>query len=299
VIALLCLVFAVLELAFADAFGLYLPLLPPITTHVLLLGAMIRWVEVLTSGSSRARWASLLILLSGSLIRFHKPVVVVVAVSFSLVALILLLRRVRGPAWWPKRRIMLTRLALVILAIGVLFLLINAATSNRLWRTYQFLFARRILREGSQVGFDGGRLALWRQAWDVFLERPLFGHGFGVRVQTEWSEDAAMHNLFMFWLVSTGVVGSLVALFLLFFAARHVLRHTDLSEDFVLKMGLLGYCMVLFVFNMIGVTFAEPALTYMTGVVMGLVLKIATLDAEVQRSRGAEVQGCKGAGEQR
>jgi len=47
------------------------------------------------------------------------------------------------------------------------------------------------------------------------------------------------------------------------------------------------------------VTFAEPALTYMTGVVMGLVLKIATLDAEVQRSRGAEVQGCKGAGEQR
>jgi len=46
------------------------------------------------------------------------------------------------------------------------------------------------------------------QAWDMFLEKPLLGHGLGSTL--EWSQRASTHNMFLYLIADHGLVGVLI-----------------------------------------------------------------------------------------
>ena len=257
---------------------------------VLLFGTVVAWVRVLVFGVNLRRLLQLVILVGGSFITFLKPAMASGIIGLLAVLLLLLANRGFGREPTVSRHLVLTRLLLVLLILALLFLILNGMTSGRLLRTYQYEFYVRYLKTTTGKEIDGQRLLIWDQTWnDVFLKSPWVGTGWGVRVDVYYADDVYIHNLFLYWLASTGVVGGLVLALLLFFAGRYVLKNVDLRQDVDLKMGLLGYIVVLLVYNSVGVMFAEPALTYIAGVVIGLVLRIATLDAEKRRQSDFEM----------
>ncbi len=76
--------------------------------------------------------------------------------------------------------------------------------------------------------FSNGRLLLWRLAWEKFLEKPIFGHGWRYFSEIGFEETGNInainvHNIYIQLLCETGVVGfiavggSFLGLFLLLF----------------------------------------------------------------------------------
>jgi len=267
-----------------------LPFLARLFSIVLLFGAVVAWGRVLVFGVNLRRLLLLVILVSGSLITFQKPVMLCGIIGLLAVLLLLLANRGFGREPTVSRHLVLARLLLVLLILALLFLILNDMTSSRLVQRYQYEFDVRYLKTTTGKEIDGQRLLIWDKTWnDVFLKSPWVGTGWGVRVDVYYADDVYIHNFFLYWLASTGVVGGLVLALLLFIAGRYVLKNVDLRQDVDLKMGLLGYIVVLLVYNSVGVMFAEPALTYVAGVVIGLVLRIATLDAEKRRQSDFEM----------
>jgi O-antigen ligase len=71
--------------------------------------------------------------------------------------------------------------------------------------------------ESAYTFSDGasGRFGIWITAWDTFLEKPLFGHGFNsFGRENEWKPGGGAHNAFVLVGVENGLIG-LLLLFLI------------------------------------------------------------------------------------
>ena len=60
---------------------------------------------------------------------------------------------------------------------------------------------------------SGGRLAIWKESLNLWLERPLTGHGLGKTVKVYsagWVEKSQLHNYFLQMLQNIGLIGMLI-----------------------------------------------------------------------------------------
>ena len=85
------------------------------------------------------------------------------------------------------------------------------------------------------------RLDLWTEAWNAFVERPVFGHGYfsSRELFLETIGLGGAHNAYIEVIVSAGMVGVLAASLLLFIWLRQ-LRQLSHMPDRALLVGLLA-----------------------------------------------------------
>lgn len=108
-----------------------------------------------------------------------------------------------------------------VAAVGLILLLILAIT-GKLGR-YASLFLA--LFSGGKAGdVSSGRIELWKEAWDYFLDNPLFGIGWH-RFITITPNAHEVHNTYLQWLCETGIVG-----FLLMAVPRFVIFGVNLAQ---------------------------------------------------------------------
>jgi len=74
---------------------------------------------------------------------------------------------------------------------------------------------------------EGGRGALWRIAYDRWMESPLIGNGLGAHIDNDYSFP---HNLFLQWGVDSGLVGLVLLVLFWLFVARATVRSLTLSN---------------------------------------------------------------------
>jgi O-antigen ligase len=92
----------------------------------------------------------------------------------------------------------------------------------------------------SSVDILSGRSEVWAIGWDLLLENPWFGHGFGSEqglIEANLSflaehQGASFHNSYLTLLVSCGFMGATVMFLFLFLAIVKVVRSSFRSSDF-------------------------------------------------------------------
>ena len=152
-----------------------------------------------------------------------------------------------GLSLTPSRSVWLYWLALAViagryrsewlkpLAAGfVAYLLFQGLWSLDLFPNPQITSAERVV---AQTSGPSPRWHIWQVAWDLFLQQPVFGHGFG---QFDWAYFEAgqyvieqptriehAHNIIMHFLVELGIVPVLLLLAALVFWLKSLLSTTE------------------------------------------------------------------------
>ena len=77
----------------------------------------------------------------------------------------------------------------------------------------------RTVSSGSLDEISSNRLTLWSDAYSIFLERPVFGHGVSqyryITTNSELASQIQVHNILLESLISFGLVGTVALIFLL------------------------------------------------------------------------------------
>lgn len=115
-------------------------------------------------------------------------------------------------------------------ATFILFILVFLSATYLAYTLNVFGFSEIVDSRFVNLSHGSGRLELWKNAWLLFLERPIFG--WGIFTFRKLNADLFMtshfsHNTYLDVLVETGVVGAVIFfLFMCFLSARayHVSR---------------------------------------------------------------------------
>lgn len=111
------------------------------------------------------------------------------------------------------------RIRVVAIAFGLLFGGILAATDNPVRQRFVGTIEQTEDRE--QYRYADDRIAFWAVHWDMFKERPLFGHGLSYRQDyldryyvahglTDLKKKYPAHNMYLQVMANTGIAGLLV-----------------------------------------------------------------------------------------
>lgn len=111
---------------------------------------------------------------------------------------------------------------------------------------------------GSQTN---GRTEIWLKALEVFWKKPIFGHGFGMSIETIGiTGGLSTHNVYIKILVETGIIGLISFLNIFFQSGLKLLKklnHLD-NDSMLLSIGIVSALMFhqffesnLFVYNII------------------------------------------------
>lgn len=108
-----------------------------------------------------------------------------------------------------------------------------------------------------------GRRLLWQNAWQIFLEKPILGHGPDTFLPLniiKFRVRGVTHNDYLRYMVEFGIVGLAIFIMILTRIFGHVWRHLKATSDSWRKIlyasylaGLFGYS-----FSMLGVNLYEP-----------------------------------------
>ena len=172
------------------------------------------------SPNALGRAASLAILVVVVLVTTHKTSIFkwycLLAVAMAVLCLVLADSRTSLVAtflgftmYYFRRHLVLA----VIVSVAVFLTLMLILNVNIPWADIAASFSRT--GRVSEITTLTGRTDIWSAAWKAFLDKPLFGHGFGATkilipqiFQTYWGFTTTQaHNFYLQTLVTTGVVG--------------------------------------------------------------------------------------------
>ena len=151
-----------------------------------------------------------------------------------------------GLIWFPRLRSIRTGAAvLTCTVIGALLSLIHTVPDRH------FGLARiqgsAIHREADQAA--SGRLRIWEETWNAFLERPWFGHGQAqfreMSRETLWATYNHPHNVLLQALFDWGVMGAGCLMLLAWFLFGHCRRALNEPMDLQLPAFLVGSAMLI------------------------------------------------------
>jgi O-antigen ligase len=121
---------------------------------------------------------------------------------------------------------------------GTWYLAINSANQS---------FTQRILVLFSNPTEDtnfAGRLAVWRNGLDVFMQNPL---GIGIFGYPDAGETWNVHNIWLYQLLSFGPLGIVGFVWILFVLMRAFLQGFRSINDNVQKLSLVGISLIIYI----------------------------------------------------
>jgi O-antigen ligase len=202
---------------------------PNTTAQFLQMAVPFAAAYFLTAASRKARWSylvALLLTLGGAFVTFSRGGWLGAAVALAIVV---------AGAWARKKSMPIRTGGLVALTIVGVALLIPAAV---------VMFARGA--EGDQLS-AASRVGDWETALAIIRDHPLIGVGRGnylelSRLYNPWALAYPVHNIYLYMLAETGMVGFgafLLLLYGVFRAAGRALRKAA-SNPYTATFGLAG-----------------------------------------------------------
>jgi len=97
------------------------------------------------------------------------------------------------------------------------------------------------LMEATEEGDLGSRGLIWRHAWEVYEKSPLIGFGntgFEREMTLVHGHFKDTHNLFLYVMVTTGIIGLVIFLYFLYFHLKSAIRFYK-SEGDIIKLAIL------------------------------------------------------------
>jgi O-antigen ligase len=129
------------------------------------------------------------------------------------------------------------------------------------------------LNEGS----NQGRLAIWQESFNVFLENPILGVGLGNYPLTtnpylDYRTSVTSHNLYLDILAETGIFGLLAWLWFIVAAAKAAWRKIKSvqKEDWIVGLGTLGALVYFSVHSFFETAIFNPTILAFLMIVCGL-----------------------------
>lgn len=163
--------------------------------------------------------------------------------------------------------------ALVLL---VLFFLAGGLISARFFSSFN-------LNEGS----NQGRLAIWRESFNVFLKNPILGVGLGNYPLTtdpyiDYRSPVTSHNLYLDILAETGIFGLAAWLWFIAAAAKAAWRKMKSvqKEDWIVGLGALGALVYFSVHSFFETAIFNPTVLAFLMIVGGLAASSIQLNPE-------------------
>ncbi|MBP60024.1 MAG: hypothetical protein CMJ62_00740 [Planctomycetaceae bacterium] len=150
------------------------------------------------------------------------------AASAAVIPLLGARQRWRESARYRRRG---SVIAMLLLAIGTAYFCWDYVGDQRELSTIRRL---EMLVNGNDFGGSAEtRLDMWRVCFQVWPEKPVFGHGLGSFAVLYQNIDERLfpHNLFLELVVETGVVGLVLLMLLLLVAFRNLVSQRRLSDD--------------------------------------------------------------------
>ena len=191
-----------------------------------------------------------------TLVLFHKPIVV--SALFSMLAL-LLLNMHRG-----KIGRIFFRVIILVCLSAALFTIADFATNGALAENFikQFYYSYLHLTPQATEALEnrdllessaGGRFDIWQDAWQRFLEHPIFGTGLGQLTGVTSFTDTSIpiHNGYLDILLSIGLFGSVAVVMGLIGFARSALSRLK-TQDTVWVTPTLAYIVGIGAYNLAG-----------------------------------------------
>ncbi len=175
--------------------------------YILLLAYVLAFARSI--GEGKGAKLPLIILAVGILSPLHKPVLV----TFLIANIVLMYLAMRnglkvGSVRVGKTILVLFLLLIVVAGFGKYIFSLGEGSAERFLR-YRFL------KEGSTLGYSGGRIDMWRECLGWWTESPVTGKGLGKKLHgTREGLPYALpiHNLPIQTLMQTGVVGLIIAM---------------------------------------------------------------------------------------
>ena len=217
-------------------------------------------------------------------ISFHKPIVFSASVASVFLCCYSL---------WTTRRpaIILQRMAALVVLATTAFVVVNAITSGRLVSQVEEIVYERFLHQLapavsgaglSGAGLDlelaaGGRYDLWTVAVARFKAHPLFGSGFGQSISGTVAgfEGVYLHNWYLDYLVSLGIVGTIPIFAALLWWLKLVTNRKVISRAGNVVVPCLSYIVGLMAYNLGGSIRAFFSMTSFAVLVMAIVARMA------------------------
>ncbi|MDO9085183.1 MAG: O-antigen ligase family protein [Anaerolineaceae bacterium] len=255
--------------------SLRLPTFSSLFPIIILFGATLSLARFLSSKLNIWRIIQLIILYGGAFITFHKPVIFCGIFGAIFIFLVFIFNKKKTNLTF--RTSLISKTALVILIATSFLLVLNFIASNRLLDKYQYLYNLNYSKSISGGSIDGMRFLIWDTTWNNLIQNnPLLGTGWGTKVNVFYQDNVYIHNFFIYWIASTGFIGAFVLILLIIAFGIYLIEKLNLQKDTSIKVGLLGCLSIIVAFNLVGITFAEPALTYSSGIIIGLLLRIVS-----------------------
>lgn len=234
-------------------------------TLILLLGLYICLSRVIVSDNIRIRdIITLIIFFCGCLISFHKPVII----SFISGIIFMLIQTSIN----RHKHFALRRLFFMIICFYVILVLVDVFFGNIILNFYSDIFRDSYLHE-STGDISGGRYYLWETAWNLFLAKPLLGQGLGVGIGLE-SGIIIIHNIYLYFLVSFGIVGSFIVFFILLSLFKVFWKIRNIQKDYDIALAIGAYVFSILVYNSFGMMLFFVPVVYLFSISVGILLKM-------------------------
>ena len=133
------------------------------------------------------------------------------------------------------------RVFFVILGIGIVFFLLSKMMESE-------LMANR-LTTGLEEGGLGGRMEIWKAAFDIFLDYPFLGKGvtgFEYEMLNRYTLYMDTHNLFIYFMVTIGFIGLCLYIYILLMLTKSAFKYYKFQNDAVLISLLAIYLLLAF-----------------------------------------------------
>lgn len=247
---------------------------------------LFQWISA--RGIAARSLAGLLACSGYVLARFHKPMVF--SALASILVVVALAARVRGIG-------RAARVGYLLAGAVSAFVAANAVTGGSLADRYEKEFYERylhaeqgdipstsdeLLRRASAKRFD-----LWELGLTRFTESPWLGSGFGQRVTIDSGANVNVHihNGYIDWLQSVGILGTLPVVVGLSWWIASILEAIARGKGREWSVPLLGYVCGLMAYNAVGVVTSFHTVTSLAALLVGLSV------GEWTRARMAERSG--------
>ena len=254
--------------------------------HILPLGGLYFFVDYLLSRRN-VFWKGFLFIVASSsiVLRFQKPVIVPYIIVIGMVFLIVF--AVAGRPGFISRTKVVKRSVVLLLLAFLLPILMAAITPGSLLVEYRILFFKIFLKRNPVTGvligrIDGGRFYLIAQGWEMVKQSPIWGFGLGPGISSGLGTIVFPHNLMIDFLIGMGLLGIVLLVLFLFIIIRYIVTRMDWYRYPVMKIGIVGYLIYAFVFSQVGVFWGQLGLIHLSALLLGITLKLATLDGARQ-----------------
>jgi O-antigen ligase len=227
-------------------------------------------------------------------------VIMALALLFSLsrmgiAAMIVSLTVMAVSAGMTGRRSRSISIVAVLLIVGILGSAVYVGVDAILVRYEQL---------SSDQQLEHGRLALWRDAMDMFGAYPLFGHGFGTFRWTYPEYESIRpdtpaqyaHNDYLQALIEVGIVGTVLLLWLLFACWRVAVRNFRSSDPLISGIGLgtMGALTAVMLQEFTDFGLYIPGVAMTAAVIVGLNIQASTLTARGTARSAVRTSGTAG-----